>query len=451
MTLKLCISCICLMIATNLTTTAQSRATKTASNGAVHTKREQRIVQLADELESKLIGWRRDFHEHPELSNREFRTASIVANHLRSLGMTVDTAVARTGVVGILKGNKPGPVIALRADMDGLPVTERAKVPFASKVTATFNGNETGVMHACGHDSHVAILMATAELLSRMKDELGGTVKFIFQPAEEGPPVGEEGGAKLMVKENVLKNPDVDVIFGLHIDALLEAGNINYKPGGFYAGVNDMKIIVKGKSAHGAAPWNSVDPIVVSAQIINNLQTIISRNLNVTENPGVVTIGSIHGGNRSNIIPEQVEMLGTVRALRQADEELLIKRIRTIVSKTAEAMGATAELFLPHTIHYPVTFNDSALTSRMLPSLIKSAGKEKVKQRVPKTGAEDFSFFQEKVPGLFFNLGGMPPDAKSPADHHTPDFLLDESGFKTGVVAFANLVFDYADNPPAKK
>jgi amidohydrolase len=414
-------------------------------------QRHQRIVQLAESLEKKLIEWRRDFHQHPELSNREFRTSAIVARHLRSLGLDVDTGIAKTGVVAVLRGAKPGPVVALRADMDALPVTERSTLPFASKVTAEYNGQQTGVMHACGHDSHIAILMAVAELLSQMKDELKGTVKFIFQPAEEGPPVGEEGGARLMVKENVLKNPDVDAIFGLHIDALLEAGKITYRTGGFYASVNDMKIVIKGKSAHGASPWNSIDPIVVAAQIINNLQTIVSRNLNVTENPGVVTIGAIHAGNRSNIIPEKVEMLGTVRALSSADEELMLRRIKSVINNTAEAMGAEAEIFLPHTIHYPVTFNDTALTLRMLPSLQKAAGKGNVSQRVPKTGAEDFSFFQEKVPGLFFNLGGKPKGSTSPADHHTPDFHLDESGFKTGVIAFAHLVFDYMNNAGTEK
>lgn len=404
-----------------------------------------RIVQLSNQLEPKLIDWRRDFHAHPELGNREFRTASIIAAHLSSLGIKVDTGIAKTGVVGILKGDRPGPVIALRADMDALPVTERTPVPFASKVKTIYNNQEVGVMHACGHDSHVAILMTVAELLSKMKSELKGTVKFIFQPAEEGPPAGEEGGAELMVKEKVLDNPKVDVIFGLHIDAQLEAGHIAYKPGGFYASVNDMKVTIKGRSSHGAAPWNSVDPILVSAQIINSLQSVVSRNLNITQNPGVVTIASIHAGNRSNIIPEQVEMLGTLRALSDADEKLVIDRVKSIITNTAEALGAEAVIELPYSIRYPVTFNDSTLTAAMLPSLQRAAGRDKVKLRAAKTGAEDFSFFQQKVPGLFFNVGAMPPgkDPKSAADHHTPDFYLDESGFKTGVIAFANLVLDY--------
>ena len=266
------------------------------------------ISKAADKIEPKIIAWRRDIHEHPELGNHEVRTSGIIAKHLQSLGIEVKTGVAKTGVVGILKGGKPGPVVALRADMDALPVTERTEVPFASKVKTMYNGQETGVMHACGHDSHVAILMGVAEILSSMKKDLKGTVKFIFQPAEEGAPAGEEGGAELMVKEGVMENPKVDVVFGLHINSQTEVGKITYRPGGTMAGVNDLRIIVKGRSAHGAYPWSSIDPIVVSAQIINNLQTIVSRNLNVTENAGVVTIGSIHGGVRSNIIPEEVEM-----------------------------------------------------------------------------------------------------------------------------------------------
>lgn len=401
--------------------------------------------QSADKIESKVIAWRRDFHEHPELGNNELRTSAIIAKHLQSLGIEVKTGVAKTGVVGILRGGKPGPVIALRADMDALPVIERTPVPFASKVKTQYNGQEVGVMHACGHDSHIAILMGVAEILSSMKNELAGTVKFIFQPAEEGAPIGEQGGAELMVKEGVMENPHVDVVFGLHINSQTEVGKITYRPGGTMAGVNDMKIVIKGRSAHGAYPWSSIDPIVVSAQIINNLQTIVSRNLNVTENAAVVTIGSIHGGNRSNIIPEQVEMLGTIRALSTEDEKMLIERIKQIATKTAEANGATAEIKIPYTSHYPVTFNDVALTEKMLPSLRNTAGAENVLLKPAVTGAEDFSFFQQKAPGLFFFLGGMPKggDPKTAPSHHTPDFYIDESGFKLGVKAMTNLVLDY--------
>ena len=403
------------------------------------------IATAADKMEAKIIAWRRDLHQNPELSNRETRTAAIVAKHLQSLGMQVTTGVAKTGVVGLLVGGQPGPVVALRADMDALPVLENTGLPFASKAKSTYNGNEVPVMHACGHDAHVAILMGVAEILSGMKKDLKGTVKFIFQPAEEGAPKGEEGGAQLMVKEGVLNNPKVDVIFGLHVNAQVEVGKINYRPGAIYAGVGDMRIIVKGKSAHGAYPWLAVDPIVVSAQIINSLQTIVSRNVKLTENAAVVTIGAIHSGNRSNIIPEEVEMLGTVRTLSVEDEAMVFARIKQIVEKTAEAAGATATLELPYSAHYPVTVNDVKLTAAMLPSLQKSAGETNVMLAPAVTGAEDFSFFAQKVPGLYFNLGGLPKgkDSKTSGPHHTPTFFLDESGFKVGVNALANLVVDY--------
>lgn len=406
-----------------------------------------KISLAADKIEPKVIEWRRDFHSNPELGNQEIRSADIISKYLKSLGFEVKTGVAKTGVVGILKGGKPGPVVALRADMDGLPVKERVDVPFSSKVKAQFNGQQVDVMHACGHDSHMAILMGVAQVLATHKNDLKGTVKFIFQPAEEGPPFGEQGGAELMVKEGVLQNPKVDVVFGLHIDAQTEVGKITYRPGGTMASVNDMQIIVKGRQAHGAAPWSSIDPIVVSAQIINNLQTIISRNLNVTENAAVVTIGSIHGGNRSNIIPEQVEMMGTLRALSADDEKMLIERVKQVATKTAESAGATAEVTIPFSASYPVTFNDVALTEQMLPSLQKTAGTANVLLVPAETGAEDFSFYQEKVPGLFIFLGGMPKgkDPKKTASHHTPDFFIDESGFKLGVKAMANLAVDYME------
>lgn len=399
------------------------------------------------DIEQKVIDWRRDIHQNPELGNREFRTATLVAKHLRSLGMEVKTEVGVTGVIGVLKGGLPGPVVALRADMDALPVLERTPISFASKATTFYEGKETAVMHACGHDSHVAILMGVAEILSGMQKELKGTVKFIFQPAEEGAPKGEEGGAQLMVKEGALNNPKVDVIFGLHINAQVEVGKITYRPGGMFAGVGDMKITVKGKSSHGAEPWSSVDPIVVSAQIINNLQTIVSRNVNVTKNAAVVTIGAIHGGNRSNIIPEQVEMLGTVRTLSEADEKLVFERIRQIVTKIAEANGTEAILELPYSSHYPVTFNNIALTAKMLPSLQKSIGAENVVLVPAETGAEDFSFFANEVPGFYFYVGALPKgkDPETSAPHHTPEFYLDESGFITGVNAMVNLVVDYME------
>lgn len=417
------------------------------ANAQPDSKLPAKLEQLARGIEPKVIEWRRYFHQNPELSNREIKTAEKIEAHLKSLGIEVQSGVAHTGVVGLLKGGKPGPVIALRADMDALPVTERNSLPFASKVTTTFNDQEVGVMHACGHDTHMAILMGVAEILASMKNELKGTVKFIFQPAEEGSPKGEEGGAELMVKEGVLENPKADVIFGLHISSQTELGKITYRSGGLMASVNDMKIVVKGRQAHGAAPWTSIDPIVVSAQIINNLQTIVSRNLDVTQNAGVVTIGSIHGGVRSNIIPEQVEMWGTLRALSAQDEQLLISRVRQIAEKTAEAHGATVEVEIPYSSHYPVTFNNVDLTQRMVPSLKKAAGDENVLVIAPHTGAEDFSFFQEKIPGLFFFVGARPPEisAADAPSHHTPDFMIDERGMITGVKAMLQLTLDYAE------
>ncbi|WP_454801750.1 amidohydrolase [Mucilaginibacter phyllosphaerae] len=427
---KLFTPLFCLAI---LTATAQTTALK-------------KLVSIkADALNDKVIAWRRDFHEHPELGNREVRTSDIIAKHLRSLGIEVQTGVATTGVVGVLKGDLPGPVVALRADMDGLPVTERVNLPFASKVKTQYNGQEVGVMHACGHDSHMAILMAVAEVLSSMKKDLHGTVKFIFQPAEEGLPAGEKGGAEEMVKQGVMENPKVDVIFGLHINSQTEAGKITYKPGGTMAGVSDLQITVKGRSAHGAYPWSSIDPVVVSAQIITGLQSIVSRNVNVTENPAVVTIGVLNGGTRFNIIPESVKMQGTIRYFTPADEKLITENVKRIAIKTAEAYGAQAEVLIPYSNKYPVTFNDVALTAKMLPTLQATAGEENVILRPPVTGAEDFSFYQQKAPGIFFFLGGMPKggNALTAPSHHTPDFYLDESGFTLGVKALCNLTLDY--------
>lgn len=403
------------------------------------------VNRKADSLQSKVVAFRRDFHEHPELGNHEFRTSAIIAKYLRSLGIEVKEHVATTGVVGVLKGAYPGPVIALRADMDGLPVVERTPVPFASKVKTMYNGQEVGVMHACGHDSHMAMLMGTAEILAGMKKDLHGTVKFIFQPAEEGTPLGEKGGAEEMVKEGVMENPKVDVVFGLHINSAAEVGTILYRPGGTMAASTDFRIVVRGRSAHGAYPWSSIDPIVVSAEIINNLQTIISRNLNLTENPAIVTIGSIKGGNRANIIPESVELTGTLRAFSKDDVKMLNERVIQIATKTAEAQNATVEITLPYTTRYPVTYNDPALTAQILPSLQKTAGESNVLLKPPVTGAEDFSFYQEKVPGVYFFLGGMPKGAdplKAPS-HHTPDFYIDESGFSLGVKALCNVAIDY--------
>ncbi len=402
--------------------------------------------KLIKEVEPKVIEWRRDFHEHPELSNREFETAKKIAKHLRSLGLEVQTGVAHTGVVGILKGGKPGPVIALRADIDALPVTERVDLPFASKVKSEYNGVETGVMHACGHDTHTAMLMGTAEVLSKMRKDLKGTVKFIFQPAEEGAPPGEEGGAKLMVKEGVLKNPDVDVIFGLHISSQIDVGKITYKPGGTMAAAQRFVIKVHGKQAHGSRPWDGIDPIVISAQIINGLQTIISRETELTKEGAVITVGLIRGGVRSNIIPEEVEMIGTIRTLDYDMQKKLNETMKFRVISIAKSFGATADIVIEDGL--PITYNDKELTAKMLPSLQKAAGKDNVILVNATTGAEDFSFYQKEIPGLYFFVGGKPLNVKTEdaPSHHTPDFFIDESGLKLGVKAMVTLTLDYMNN-----
>jgi amidohydrolase len=414
-----------------------------SSVAQVNSKLQSKIDQMAVALEPRMIEWRRDFHQHPELSNREFKTATKVTEHLKALGIEVQTGVAHTGVVGILRGAKPGPVIALRADMDALPVTERNSLPFASKEKAIFNGQETGVMHACGHDTHVAVLMAVAEILAKNKSELKGTIKFIFQPAEEGPPAGEEGGADLMVKEGVLDNPKVEVIFGMHISSITPLGLITYRPAGTMAASDWFSIKVKGVQAHGAYPWKSVDPIVVSAQIINGLQTIVSRQTELTKEAAVITIGRIQAGIRENIIPEEAFMAGTIRTLDKDMQEQIHEKITRTATKIAESAGATAEVIIDKKT--PITYNDPALTEKVVTSLQKSAGAEKVVRINAVTGAEDFAFYQKKVPGFFFFVGAMPPDqdsSKAPA-HHTPDFMIDERGMLTGLKAMLNLTLDY--------
>jgi amidohydrolase len=404
-----------------------------------------KINQLVDKIEPKVIEWRRDFHQFPELSNREFKTSEKVEKHLRALGLEVQTKVAHTGLVAILKGGKPGPVIALRADMDALPVIERNDLPFKSVEKSTYNGLDVGVMHACGHDSHTAILMGVAEILSQVKNEIKGTIKFIFQPAEEGAPLGEEGGAELMVKQGVMDNPKVEVVFGLHINSQTEVGTIKYRPRGLMAAADKFKIVVKGVGTHGANPWSGIDPIVVSAQVINSLQTIISRQTELVKDPAVITIGTIHGGVRNNIIPEEVVMEGTVRTFDPEMREKIFAKMETTVVNVAEASGAKGELTIYR--QYPVTFNDPKLTEQMLPSLVESAGDGKVILTQAWTGSEDFSFLAQKAPGFFFFLGGMPKGKKESdaAPHHTPGFYLDESGFKLGLKTFCNLVIDYAE------
>ena len=410
-------------------------------------KLQAKIDQQAKELEPKVIEWRRHFHEFPELSNRETKTGAYVAEHLRKLGIEVQYPVAKTGVVGILKGAKPGPVIALRADIDALPVTERNSLPFASKERTTFNGQETGIMHACGHDTHTAILMAVAEILSKNRSELKGTVKFIFQPAEEGAPAGEEGGAALMVREGVLENPKVDVIFGMHIQSISKLGMITYKPAGMMAASDWFSIKVKGKQSHGAAPWMGIDPIVIGAQIVSGLQTIISRQTDLTKEAAVITIGRFQAGVRENIIPEEAYLGGTIRTLDEAMQEKIHEKIRLTATKIAESGGATAEVTIEK--RAPLTYNDPALTEKMVTSLQKAAGVENVMRINPVTGSEDFSEYQKKVPGLFFFVGAMPPDqdpTKVPA-HHTPDFMIDEKGMLTGLRAMLNVTMDYMYMP----
>lgn len=393
-------------------------------------------------IESKVIEWRHDIHQHPELSNREFRTAKKVAEHLQSLGLEVETGVAHTGVVGLLKGKKPGKVVALRADMDALPVEERNDLPYRSKETGEFMGKTVPVMHACGHDTHVAILMGVAEVLSQNND-FAGSVKFIFQPAEEGPPPGETGAAKMMVEQGVLKNPDVDAIFGLHISSGTPVGQINYKPGGTMAASQRFVIQIKGKQAHGSTPWQSIDPIVVAAQIVDGLQTLVSRNSELTKEAAVVSVGSIHGGVRFNIIPEDVEMIGTIRTLDPDMKEVIRERMKVLVPSIAEAYGAKATVDIQDGT--AITYNDKALTKQMLPTLVKVAGKENVNLINAITGAEDFSYYQQEVPGLFFFLGGTPldMDPKLAPSHHTPDFFVDDSGMLLGVKALSQLTLDY--------
>ena len=392
-------------------------------------------------IEGKVITWRRDIHQNPELGNREFKTAEKIANHLRSLGIEVQTGVAYTGVVGVLKGDLPGKVVGLRADIDALPVVERNDLPFKSTVTSEFMGEKVGVMHACGHDTHTAILMGVAEVLSKNKDKIRGTVKFIFQPAEEGPPPGEEGGALLMVKEGVLKDPDVSAIFGLHINSQTPVGVIRYKSGGALAAAQSFTIEVKGKQSHGSQPWSGVDPILISAKIIDGLQTIISREANLTNEAAVITIGKIKSGVRFNIIPESAEMIGTIRTLDYDMKDHINRRMMEMVPAIAKAYGGEASITIKDATD--ITFNDPDLVAQMLPTLQRVAGDSNVQSQKAVTGAEDFSYFQREVPGFFFFLGGMTPGNTEPYPHHTPDFQIDDSGLITGVKALTEMSLDY--------
>ncbi len=391
------------------------------------------LDRLADQIEPRVIAWRRDIHAHPELGNREVRTAALVAEHLKRLGYEVRTGVGVTGVVAVLRGGRPGPVVALRADMDALPVTEEVDLPFASKVRTTYGGKETGVMHACGHDTHVAMLP--------------GTVKLIFQPAEEGPPPGEAGGAALMLQEGAFDAPVPEVVFGLHIGSMLNAGQLGYRPGATLAAADVLKIVVKGRQTHGSAPWGGVDPIVVASQIVLGLQTIVSRQVNIAKEPAVVTIGGIDGGIRFNIIPDKVTMVGTIRTFDEALRDDIHARVKRTAENIAEASGATAEVTIEKP--YAVTINDPALTSRMLPTLQRVAGADNVQLRDRLMGAEDFSFFAQRAPGLFVFLGGTPAgqDPAKAAYNHSPRFAIDESALKLGVRTMLHLTTDYMGAP----
>ena len=406
----------------------------------------QHLEDAFDAIEPKVIAWRRDFHEHPELSNREFRTAEKVAAHLKSLGLdSVESGVAHTGVVGTLVGGKPGPTIALRADMDALPVREQTGLPFASKAKGEFNGQEVDVMHACGHDTHIAILMGAAEVLAEHRDQLAGTVQFFFQPAEEGAPPGEEGGAALMIEEGVLDGPDApEAIFGLHAWPV-PAGTINYRAGSFMAASDSLYITVRGRQTHGSAPWMGVDPIFVSSQIVTALQGIPSRQLDITKGPAVITIGSMHGGVRGNIIPDQVEMMGTIRTFDAGVREELHARLKRTVGMIAEAAGAEATITIDP--YSPVTGNDPELLQQMMPTLTWAAGEENVTEHPLITGAEDFAHFQQRIPGLYLMLGinkeGV--GAGQAPSNHSPLFFVNEDALIVGVRTMVGLALDYAE------
>ncbi|MBK6722667.1 MAG: amidohydrolase [Pyrinomonadaceae bacterium] len=414
------------------------------TNASLAVDMSKEIEAATAKVMSKVIEWRRHVHKYPELGNSEVKTAKFVEDHLRKLGLEVKTGIAKTGVVGILKGSQPGPVIGLRADMDGLPVTERNSLPFASKETAVFNGQNVGVMHACGHDTHVAMLMGAAEVLVGMRDKIKGTVVFIFQPAEEGPPAGEEGGAPLMVKEGVMDSPKIDAIFGIHINSQTEIGKIRYKSGSTMAASDWFEIKVKGKQTHGAYPWEGIDPIAVATQIYTGLQMIVARRSDLPKAPVVITVGRINGGVRENIIPETLTMAGTIRTLDSEMQKDVHAKIRQTAKSIAESMGASVEVMIE--TKAPVTYNTPALVEKMLPSLYKAAGKENVIDANWVTGAEDFSYFGEKAPSFYFFVGGMPKgkDPKEAAPHHTPDFFIDDSRLDVGVKAFCNIVFDFA-------
>ncbi len=402
------------------------------------------IAAAADRAEPRVVAWRRDFHQNPELGNREVRTARIVAEHLRALGFDqVQEKVAHTGVVGVLKGGLPGPVVALRADMDALPVAEEVDVPFKSAVRTQWNGQDCGVMHACGHDAHTAMLMGVAEILAGMRARIPGTVKFLFQPAEETPPIGEEGGAKMMVAQGCLKNPDAAAVFGLHVTSIYPTGMIGYRSGPFMASADDFRIFVRGTQTHAAMPWRGVDPIVVSSQIVLGLQTIVSRRMDVTREPSVVTVGVFHGGVRHNIIPDEVKLEGTIRTFDEQQRDEIHAHVTRISEMIAESGGAKAKVHIHR--WYDVTVNHPGLTEWSVPSLGRIAGEANVKVVDKVCGAEDFSFFQKEIPGFFYFIGCTPPDrdVAHAAPNHSPRFYVDEKCLKIGMKTLAGLALDW--------
>ncbi|MDH5832374.1 amidohydrolase [Luteimonas kalidii] len=405
------------------------------------------VADAAQRVQAKVVEWRRDIHQHPELGNRETRTAALVAEHLRSLGLEPTTGIATTGVTAVLKGGRPGPRIALRADMDALPVTERVDVPFASKVTTTFRGETVGVMHACGHDAHVAILMGLAEALVAMKDELPGEVMFLFQPAEEGVPEGEVGGAKEMLAQGVFDGFAPDAVFGLHVGSTLNVGQVSVRPGPMMAASDSFEITVKGRQTHGSRPWNGVDPIVAAADLVSTAQTIVSRRTDITRLPAVVTFGAVKGGIRHNIIPDSVELIGTIRTFDDGMREAIFADLRNVSEHVAAAHGATIEATIPIDHNYPVTANDPALTARLMPSLEAAVGAGNVIDPGLITGAEDFSFFAREVPGLYFFVGATPKgtDPRTAASNHSPEFYLDEGALDVGFRAMLQVALDYLE------
>ena len=402
------------------------------------------LAAAADKVESKVVAWRRDFHRNPELGNREVRTAGVVAAHLRALGFDqVQEKVAHTGVVGVLRGGLPGPVVALRADMDALPVVEEVDVPFKSTVRTEWNGQHCGVMHACGHDAHTAMLMGVAEILAGMRERIPGTVKFLFQPAEETPPIGEEGGAKMMVAQGCLKSPDVDAVFGLHVTSIFPTGMIGYRSGPFMASADDFRIFVRGTQTHAAMPWRGVDPIVVSSQIVLGLQTVVSRRMDITREPSVVTVGVFHGGVRHNIIPDEVKLEGTIRTFDEEQRNEIHAHVTRISEMIAQAGGASAKVHIHR--WYDVTVNHPGLTEWSVPSLARVAGEANVRVVDKVCGAEDFSFFQKEVPGFFYFIGCTPPerDPATAAPNHSPRFYVDEKCLKMGMTSLATLALDW--------